>query len=348
MFMGEVEYIKDTQDIFLNSLIQKAIVNENGNLIIYGIGSAEILDSQNEVVKMEALEKRLPQLLTRQTVSFQHRDTIVGKILEKYHLDNFNQVIKTKVDYPDKFDIDFFKSMKIDLEPLKKYLFIVADIYNDNAFNKSLVEKIQNGIYNMFSISGHKVKTSYICNQKNCYTSVDDVTLDAVTVTENGANPLAFFKPINNGGILLKEDIKEGEAFVKEVKEETKVESVIKTPKWDILEKEIKEIKTKMGEWEKLKEPKIEKAEIKKVEPKVAVEPEVVKTPEGYKVRLTKEEAEEIASLVFEKLKKSETPVVEDKKIPLAKVTEEPIIAKSSEEVIWDKLSKLNKIKGEY
>jgi hypothetical protein len=252
------------------------------------------------------------------------------------------------VDYPNEYDISFFKSMNVNLEPLKKYLFIVANIFNDNDFNKSLIQKIQEGIYNMFSISGHKINTSYICDKKNCYTSVDDLTLDAVTITEKGANPLAFFKPINNGGILLKEDIKEGETIAKI---EAKVEPVIETPKWDILEKEIKEIKTKMGEWEKAREPKVEpelkKAEIKKVEPKV--EPEVVKTPEGYKVRLTKEEAEEIATLVFEKLKKSETPVVEEeKKIPLAKVKEEPIIAKSSEEVIWDKLSKLNKIKGEY
>ncbi len=346
--MGEVEYIKNTQDVFFNSLIQKAGETDKGELVIYGIGSAEILDTQNEIVKMEALEKRLPQLLTRQTVSYKHRDTIVGKILPEFVI-NKDTLLRTKVDYPNEYDISFFKSMNVNLEPLKKYLFIVANIFNDNDFNKSLIQKIQNGFYNMFSISGHKINTSYVCDKKNCYTSVDDLTLDAVTVTEKGANPLAFFKPISNGGILLKEDIKEGEAFVKEEKVETKVEPVIETPKLEVLEKEIKEIKTKMGEWEKLKEPKIEKAETKKVEPKVAVEPEVVKTPEGYKVRLTKEEAEEIASLVFEKLKKSETPVVEEeKKIPLAKVKEEPIIAKSSEEVIWDKLSKLNKIKGEY
>ena len=346
--MGEVEYIKNTQDVFFNSLIQKAGETDKGELVIYGIGSAEILDTQNEIVKMEALEKRLPQLLTRQTVSYKHRDTIVGKILPEFVI-NKDTLLRTKVDYPNEYDISFFKSMNVNLEPLKKYLFIVANIFNDNDFNKSLIQKIQNGFYNMFSISGHKINTSYVCDKKNCYTSVDDLTLDAVTITEKGANPLAFFKPISNGGILLKEDIKEGEAFVKEEKVETKVEPVIETPKLEVLEKEIKEIKTKMGEWEKLKEPKIEKAETKKVEPKVAVEPEVVKTPEGYKVRLTKEEAEEIASLVFEKLKKSETPVVEEeKKIPLAKVKEEPIIAKSSEEVIWDKLSKLNKIKGEY
>jgi hypothetical protein len=345
--MGEVEYIKNTQDVFFNSLIQKAGETDKGELVIYGIGSAEILDTQNEIVKMEALEKRLPQLLTRQTVSYKHRDTIVGKILPEFVI-NKDTLLRTKVDYPNEYDISFFKSMNVNLEPLKKYLFIVANIFNDNDFNKSLIQKIQEGIYNMFSISGHKINTSYICDKKNCYTSVDDLTLDAVTITEKGANPLAFFKPINNGGILLKEDIKEGETIAKI---EAKVEPVIETPKWDILEKEIKEIKTKMGEWEKAREPKVEpelkKAEIKKVEPKV--EPEVVKTPEGYKVRLTKEEAEEIASLVFEKLKKSETPVVEEeKKIPLAKVKEEPIIAKSSEEVIWDKLSKLNKIKGEY
>lgn len=345
--MGEVEYIKDTQDIFLNSLMQKAGETDTGELVIYGIGSAEILDTQNEVVKMEALEKRLPQLLTRQTVSYKHRDTIVGKILPEFVI-NKDTLLRTKVDYPNEYDINFFKSMNVNLEPLKKYLFIVANIFNDNDFNKSLIQKIQDGFYNMFSISGHKINTSYVCNKKNCYTSVDDLTLDAVTVTEKGANPLAFFKPINNGGILLKEDIKEGETIAKI---EAKVEPVIETPKWDILEKEIKEIKTKMGEWEKAREPKVEpeikKAEIKKVEPKV--EPEVVKTPEGYKVRLTKEDKEEIADLVFEKLKKSETPVVEEeKKIPLAKVKEEAVIAKSLDETVLGKLDKLNKIKGEY
>lgn len=346
--MGEVEYIKNTQDVFFNSLMQKAGETDKGELVIYGIGSAEILDTQNEIVKMEALEKRLPQLLTRQTVSYKHRDTIVGKILPEFII-NKDTLLRTKVDYPNEYDISFFKSMNVNLEPFKKYLFIVANIFNDNDFNKSLIQKIQNGIYNMFSISGHKINTSYVCDKKNCYTSVDDLTLDAVTVTEKGANPLAFFKPISNGGILLKEDIKEGEAFVKEEKVETKVEPVIETPKLEVLEKEIKEIKTKIGEWEKPKvEPELKKAETKKVEPKVAVEPEVVKTPEGYKVRLTKEEAEEIAELVFEKLKKSETPVVEDKKIPLAKVTEEPVIAKSLDETVLGKLDKLNKIKGEF
>jgi len=345
--MGEVEYIKNTQDVFFNSLIQKAGETDTGELVIYGIGSAEILDTQNEIVKMEALEKRLPQLLTRQTVSYKHRDTIVGKILPEFII-NKDTLLRTKVDYPNEYDISFFKSMNVNLEPLKKYLFIVANIFNDNDFNKSLIQKIQDGFYNMFSISGHKINTSYVCNKKNCYTSVDDLTLDAVTVTEKGANPLAFFKPINNGGILLKEDIKEGEAFVKEVKEETKVEPVIETPKLEVLEKEIKEIKTKIGEWEKPKvEPELKKAETKKVEPKV--EPEVTKTPEGYKVRLTKEDKEEIADLVFEKLKKSETPVVEEeKKIPLAKVKEEAVIAKSLDETVLGKLDKLNKIKGEY
>lgn len=344
--MGEVEYIKDTQDVFLSSLMQKAGETDTGELVIYGIGSAEILDTQNEIVKMEALEKRLPQLLTRQTVSYKHRDTIVGKILPEFII-NKDTLLRTKVDYPNEYDINFFKSMNVNLEPIKKYLFIVANIFNDNDFNKSLIQKIQDGFYNMFSISGHKINTSYICDKKNCYTSVDDLTLDAVTVTEKGANPLAFFKPINNGGILLKEDIKEGEVVAKI---DATVEPVIETPKWDILEKEIKEIKTKMGEWEKAREPKVEpeikKAEIKKVEPKV--EPEVVKTTEGYKVRLTKEEAEEIATLVFEKLKKSETPVVEEKKIPLGKVKEEPIIAKSLDETVLGKLDKLNKIEGEY
>lgn len=341
--MGEVEYIKDTQDVFLSSLMQKAGETEKGELVIYGIGSAEILDTQNEIVKMEALEKRLPQLLTRQTVSYKHRDTIVGKILPEFII-NQDTLLRTKVDYPNEYDINFFKSMNVSLEPLKKYLFIVANIFNDNDFNKSLIQKIQKGIYNMFSISGHKINTSYVCDKKNCYTSVDDLTLDAVTVTEKGANPLAFFKPISNGGILLKEDIKEGETIAKV---EAKVEPVIETPKWDILEKEIKEIKTKMGEWEKAKEPKIEKTETKKVESKV--EPEVTKTPEGYKVRLTKEDKEEIADLVFEKLKKSETPVVEEeKKIPLAKVKEEAVIAKSLDETVLGKLDKLNKIKGEY
>ena len=343
--MGEVEYIKNTQDVFFNSLIQKAGETDTGELVIYGIGSAEILDTQNEIVKMEALEKRLPQLLTRQTVSYKHRDTIVGKILPEFII-NKDTLLRTKVDYPNEYDISFFKSMNVNLEPLKKYLFIVANIFNDNDFNKSLIQKIQDGFYNMFSISGHKINTSYVCNKKNCYTSVDDLTLDAVTVTEKGANPLAFFKPISNGGILLKEDIKEGETIAKV---EAKVEPVIETPKWDILEKEIKEIKTKMGEWEKAKEPKVEPEIKKAVTPKVETEPEVVKTPEGYKVRLTKEDKEEIADLVFEKLKKSETPVVEEeKKIPLAKVKEEAVIAKSLDETVLGKLDKLNKIKGEY
>jgi hypothetical protein len=339
--MSSVNIFKQENALnFEPTLIQKVDIDDDGSLVIYGIGSAEVVDTQNEIVKMEALEKSLPQLLLRQTVSFEHRDTTVGKILERHKVGDY--FIKTKVDYPDKFDYDFFNKLNIGLEN-KKYLFIVAKIFNDNDFNKSVIQKITKGIYNMFSIAGHKIKTSYVCDKKNCYTSIDDLTLDAVTITTKGANPLAFFKPINEGGIIMKDDVKVEEPITKTVEEK------IETPNFEIFEKRIKEMEEKLNKFEAEKEiEKPVKKEIKEVVPDV---PLVVEEPDGFKIpTISKEDKEEIVNMLFEKLQKMEKPEVidEDKKIPLAKVPEVEQIKKSIHEEVWEKLEKIGKIQEDY
>ena len=337
--MGEVNVMKDTRDVFLDALIQKADIENDGSIIIYGIGSAEVLDSQNEIVKMDALEKSLPQLLLRQTVSFEHRDAIVGKILDEKLINGV--MLKTRVDYPTEYDINFFKSMDIQLEPIQKYLFILAKIHNDNEFNKSVIQKISEDIYRMFSIAGHKIKSSYVCNKSNCHKCVEDLTLDAVTITRKGANPLAKFKTVFGGQIMEKSDEK-----TPVVEPAAKAAETPNTEKeYEILTKKMKEMEEKLELYEK-------KTVVPESKPTI-VEP-ITKTKDAVLVNLSKEDRElivkDVTASIMEIIQKtSEKPkeVVKEKeleKVPIQKTAEPEKIAKSDDESLIEKLNLISKI----
>jgi len=47
-------------------------LDENDRLFIYGPASAEILDTQGDIIEIDAIKKALPQLLKRARVTVDH------------------------------------------------------------------------------------------------------------------------------------------------------------------------------------------------------------------------------------------------------------------------------------
>jgi hypothetical protein len=60
---------------------------DNGDWVIWGPASVEVVDRENDRIKAKALEEALPQLLRRSSLSYEHTDQIVGEILKSYTAD---------------------------------------------------------------------------------------------------------------------------------------------------------------------------------------------------------------------------------------------------------------------
>lgn len=151
--------------------------------IIYGPASVEIRDSEGEIIKAEALEDALPQLIRRGRFSKQHADIIVGEILPLYK-DSTGKIWKTEVRYPNENDMKMFPYMHKDAASL----FAVGNVYGDSFESQNIRKLINEGKFNSFSISGTKLSGGM--------GEVNKMDLDAITICERGANPDAKFTSI--------------------------------------------------------------------------------------------------------------------------------------------------------
>jgi len=257
-------------------------INDNNRLFIYGPASAEILDTQGDIIEIEAIKKALPQLLRRARVTVDHKDQIVGEIVES--LTKNNETYKTEVRLP--LDAELSKFDR--LEKNKEALFVLAEIWDDTKYCSEIRKAIENGQYRSYSISGNVVNSRPCKSDENCARIVSDLNLSAVTICRSGANPVAQFDIIKRDDTMTEE--------AKQTVEEPKVEFVTKAD-FDTYKAEMQtklEPLSKLDEiYEILKAKK--KEEETKEEPVAKEEPE----PEGIKINVEKMKAE-----LYEELKK--------------------------------------------
>lgn len=116
--------------------------------LVYGYASTEAVDSQGEIVEKKAIEEALPDYMRFANIREMHQPSAVGKA----------------------------KSAQID----KKGLFLSAKIVDDNAW-----KKVQEGVYNGFSIGGRKVMT--MANR------IKKLLLSEISIVDRPANPEALF-----------------------------------------------------------------------------------------------------------------------------------------------------------
>lgn len=97
---------------------------DNDERIVEGYATSEDLDSQGEVVKIDAVKKALPDYMKFANIREMHQPSAVGK------------AVKAKID------------------DTKKALYLVAKVVDDVAW-----KKCKEGVYNGFSIGGRALKT---------------------------------------------------------------------------------------------------------------------------------------------------------------------------------------------
>jgi len=155
------------------------ILSKAKDFIIYGPASVEIIDKERDLINMDAVEKALDQLIKRGRVSVKHSDTLVGEILREYKSDD-GKVYRTHVSK----------------EPPRK-LYVVAKIYDDTRIAQEVRKQIVEGKIRSFSISGEALEEKRRVDEKGVpYTEITKVDLSAVTVCEEGMNPMAKFEVI--------------------------------------------------------------------------------------------------------------------------------------------------------
>jgi len=254
-------------------------LDENDRLFIYGPASAEILDTQGDIIEIDAIKKALPQLLKRARVTVDHKDQIVGEIIDA--LDKSGQIFKTEVRLPTDDELSKFSK----LEKAKEALFVLAEIWNDTKYCSEVRKAIEKGQYRSYSISGNVVNSRPCKSDENCARIVSDLNLSAVTICQNGANPAAQFD-------ILKEENNMTEEAKKTEEPKVEVEFVTKSD----FETYKAEMQSKLEPLSKIDEIydllKAKKEEKPKEEPQVAKEEPKPEPSEGLKIKVEKLEEE--------------------------------------------------------
>jgi len=168
-------------------------VNEEGDFFIFGPASVEMLDSQGDIIRIDAVKKALPELLKRARVTVDHKDQIVGEIVGSFEKKGL--IYKTEVRPPNDEELSKFTG----LEKEKEALFVLAKVWDDTEYCREVRKAIENGEYRSYSISGNVLNSRPCKSSEGCARIVSDLNLSAVTICRSGANPAAQFD-------ILKED----------------------------------------------------------------------------------------------------------------------------------------------
>jgi HK97 family phage prohead protease len=149
---------------------------KSDDLVIGGYASIEIVDKQNDLITLKALEEAVNKYMTTpkyRNVMSNHSNVQVGDVIEKYRDKNGN-LHQTQVD-----DVGFY---------------VVIKLRDDIEKAKEIQRGIRKGTLRSFSIGGQALskrqKTSEDLGQ---YNEIDKLELHEVTICEKGINPEAKF-----------------------------------------------------------------------------------------------------------------------------------------------------------
>jgi HK97 family phage prohead protease len=174
------------------------ILKSQDDLMIGGYASIEIVDKQNDLITLKALQDAVQKYMENpkfRNVMTNHSNVQVGEVVKSYR-DKNGKVWKTEVD-----DVGFF---------------VVIKLRDDIEKAKEINRGVRKGSLRSFSIGGqaiHKVKKSH--PELGQYNEISKLELHEVTICEKGINPEAKF------------DILKQEKNTKEVKKMSKIEKAL-------------------------------------------------------------------------------------------------------------------------
>ena len=203
--MSEAALLKsDTQGTF--------DILKSDDLVIGGYASIEIVDKQNDLITLDALNeavKKYMEVKKYRNVMSNHSNVQVGDVIEKYR-DKHGQVHKTQVD-----DVGFY---------------VVIKLRDDIEKAKEISRGIRKGTLRSFSIGGQALsKRKKTSKEIGEYNEIDKLELHEVTICEKGINPEAKFdilKEDNDMTERLEKALEELNDLMKEVNELKKDEDV--------------------------------------------------------------------------------------------------------------------------
>ena len=152
------------------------ILKAQDDLMIGGYASIEIVDKQNDLITLKALNEAVKKYMENpkfRNVMTNHSNVQVGEVVESYR-DKTGRLWKTEVD-----DVGFF---------------VVIKLRDDIEKAKEINRGIRKGSLRSFSIGGHaleKVKKNH--QELGDYNEISKLELHEVTICEKGINPEARF-----------------------------------------------------------------------------------------------------------------------------------------------------------
>ena len=149
---------------------------KSDNLVIGGYASIEIVDKQNDLITLEALEKAVKDFMSEKSyrnVMSNHSNVQVGEVIEQYR-DTNGVLHKTGVD-----GVGFY---------------VVIKMRDDIEKAKEINRGIRKGTLRSFSIGGQAIsKRERKSEEYGEYNEIDNLELHEVTICEKGINPEAKF-----------------------------------------------------------------------------------------------------------------------------------------------------------
>jgi HK97 family phage prohead protease len=156
---------------------------KSDDLIIGGYASIEVVDKQNDLITLEALDDAVHKFMgetSYRNVMSNHSNVQVGEVIESYR-DTNGTIHKTGVD-----DVGFY---------------VVIKLREDIEKAKEISRGIRKGTLRSFSIGGQAIsKRSRTNSELGKYNEIDKLELHEVTICEKGINPEAKFD-------ILKQDV---------------------------------------------------------------------------------------------------------------------------------------------
>ncbi len=151
---------------------------EDGGIKIRGVASVEIVDRDNEIVSMKALQKGFENWQKNPIIRFQHKDPIGKGFPEESHIDH------------------------------EKGQFVIsAMITNKTPKGLEAIGLIKDGIVKSFSIGGRVLSTSEVkAGDGKKVRKIDDIDLYEVSVVDIPANKGSMFEVIKNALPPIEED----------------------------------------------------------------------------------------------------------------------------------------------
>ena len=152
------------------------IIIKSDDLHIAGYASLEIVDKQNDLITLKALDDATKKFIKNpkyRNVMTNHSNVQVGEVVKEYR-DSKGKLWKTEVD-----DVGFF---------------VVIKLRDDIEKAKEVSRDIRKGTLRSFSIGGQalqKVKKSH--KEHGEYNEISKLELHEITICEKGINPEARF-----------------------------------------------------------------------------------------------------------------------------------------------------------